>query len=134
MLDQGTEIFKTLQHLSTLIQSLKNPLGTHDNPARICRDLYNCEQRMYDGEETFKLFSLFCAHIHSVLDSHEPRYSLTGTYWIDPNLGCAADTIEVTCNFTGGGQTCLKPITVSKVRITSIFFHLLQLDQTPSEM
>lgn len=52
MLDQGTEILKTLQHLSTLIQSLKNPLGTRDNPARICRDLYNCEQRMYDGEET----------------------------------------------------------------------------------
>lgn len=52
MLDQSTEIFKTLQHLSTLIQSLKNPLGTRDNPARICRDLYNCEQRMYDGEET----------------------------------------------------------------------------------
>lgn len=52
MLDQGTEIFKTLQHLSTLIQSLKNPLGTRDNPARICRDLYNCEQRLHDGEGT----------------------------------------------------------------------------------
>lgn len=50
MLDQGTEILKTLQHLSTLIQSLRNPLGTRDNPARICRDLYNCEQRMHDGE------------------------------------------------------------------------------------
>uniref|UniRef100_A0A671XMP9 Collagen, type XXVII, alpha 1b n=1 Tax=Sparus aurata TaxID=8175 RepID=A0A671XMP9_SPAAU len=104
MLDQGTEILKTLQHLSTLIQSLKNPLGTRDNPARICRDLYNCEQRMYDG-----------------------------TYWIDPNLGCAADTIEVTCNFTGGGQTCLKPITVSKLeigvgRIQMNFIHLLSTE------
>lgn len=69
MLDQGTEIFKTLQYLSTLIQSLKNPLGTRDNPARICRDLYNCEQRMYDGEETFKLLSHSCAHAHSVLAS-----------------------------------------------------------------
>lgn len=59
MLDQGTEIFKTLQHLSTLIQSLKNPLGTRDNPARICRDLYNCEQRMYDGEETMSV------HLHT---------------------------------------------------------------------
>uniref|UniRef100_A0A8C4F0K8 Collagen, type XXVII, alpha 1b n=1 Tax=Dicentrarchus labrax TaxID=13489 RepID=A0A8C4F0K8_DICLA len=104
MLDQSTEIFKTLQHLSTLIQSLKNPLGTRDNPARICRDLYNCEQRMYDG-----------------------------TYWIDPNLGCAADTIEVMCNFTGGGQTCLKPITVSKLemgvgRIQMNFIHLLSTE------
>lgn len=41
--------------------------------------------------------------------------SSSGTYWIDPNLGCAADTIEVMCNFTGGGQTCLKTVTVSKV-------------------
>lgn len=40
---------------------------------------------------------------------------ISGIYWIDPNLGCTSDTIEVSCNFTGGGQTCLKPITVSKV-------------------
>lgn len=44
-----------------------------------------------------------------------PLLPLTGAYWIDPNLGCAADTIEVMCNLTGGGQTCLKPVTVSKV-------------------
>ncbi|TNN50695.1 Collagen alpha-1(XXVII) chain B [Liparis tanakae] len=97
MLDQGTEIFKTLQHLSTLIQSLKNPLGTRDNPARICRDLQSC------------------------------------TYWIDPNLGCAADTIEVMCNFTAGGQTCLKPISVSQLetgvgRIQMNFIHLLSTE------
>lgn len=42
-----------------------------------------------------------------------------GTYWVDPNLGCSSDTIEVSCNFTHGGQTCLKPITASKVRICS---------------
>lgn len=50
MLDQGAEIFKTLHYLSNLIQSLKNPLGTRDNPARICRDLHSCEQRLNDGE------------------------------------------------------------------------------------
>lgn len=44
----------------------------------------------------------------------------SGTYWIDPNLGCSSDTIEVSCNFTGGGQTCLKPITVSKVFKTKL--------------
>lgn len=42
-----------------------------------------------------------------------------GTYWVDPNLGCSSDTIEVSCNFTHGGQTCLKPITASKVPICS---------------
>lgn len=101
MLDQGAEIFKTLHYLSNLIQSLKNPLGTRDNPARICRDLHSCEQKLNDG-----------------------------TYWIDPNLGCASDTIEVSCNFTGGGQTCLKPITASKPeisvgRVQLNFLHLL---------
>uniref|UniRef100_A0A3P9AZS5 Fibrillar collagen NC1 domain-containing protein n=1 Tax=Maylandia zebra TaxID=106582 RepID=A0A3P9AZS5_9CICH len=95
------EIFKTLHYLSNLIQSLKNPLGTRTNPARICRDLHSCEQKLNDG-----------------------------TYWIDPNLGCMSDTIEVTCNFTGGGQTCLKPLTVSKPtvsvgRVQMNFLHLL---------
>lgn len=102
--DPGSKIFETLQHLSTLIQSLKNPLGTRDNPARICRDLYNCEHKLHDG-----------------------------TYWIDPNLGCGADTIKVTCNFTAGGQTCLKPVTVSKPevavgRIQMNFVHLLSTE------
>ncbi|CDQ63721.1 unnamed protein product [Oncorhynchus mykiss] len=101
MLDHVTEIIKTLHYLSNLIQSLKNPLGTSDNPARICRDLHSCEQKMSDG-----------------------------TYWIDPNLGYSSDTIEVTCNFTGGGQTCLKPVTVSKLeisvgRVQMNFLHLL---------
>lgn len=60
MLDQGTEILKTLHHLSTLIHSLKNPLGTRRNPARTCLDLYNCEQRMYDGEESFNWMLRLC--------------------------------------------------------------------------
>ncbi|KAK2120195.1 hypothetical protein P7K49_001581 [Saguinus oedipus] len=85
VLDQGGEIFKTLHYLSNLIQSIKTPLGTKENPARVCRDLMDCEQKMVDG-----------------------------TYWVDPNLGCSSDTIEVSCNFTHGGQTCLKPITASK--------------------
>ncbi|KAL8174473.1 UNVERIFIED_CONTAM: hypothetical protein K2H54_046882 [Gekko kuhli] len=101
VLDQGGEIFKTLHYLSTLIQSIKRPLGTKDNPARICRDLMNCEQKMQDGP-----------------------------YWIDPNLGCSSDSIQVTCNFTQGGQTCVSPITASKLdfdigRVQMNFLHLL---------
>lgn len=104
MLDQSAEIFKTLHYLSNLIQSLKNPLGTRDNPARICRDLHTCEQRLNDG-----------------------------TFWIDPNLGCSSDRIEVSCNFTGGGQTCIKPVTVTKPvytvgRVQMNFLHLLSAE------
>lgn len=49
VLDQGGEIFKTLHYLSHLIQSIKTPLGTKENPARVCRDLMDCEQKMADG-------------------------------------------------------------------------------------
>lgn len=104
MLDQSLEIFKTLQHLSTLVHSLKHPVGDHNNPVRICKDLYNCAQRLEDG-----------------------------TYWIDPNLGCSTDSMEVTCNFTAGGQTCIKPLTVFKLemgvgRIQMNFLHLLSTE------
>lgn len=113
MLDQGAEIFKTLHYLSNLIQSLKNPLGTRDNPARICRDLHSCEQKLNDGK------GVLCRRQRAFLCLDRlliPNvFVFSGTYWIDPNLGCSSDTIEVSCNFTGGGQTCLKPITVSKV-------------------
>lgn len=122
ILDQGAEIFKTLHYLSNLIQSLKNPLGTRDNPARICRDLHSCEQKLNDGEG--------CVLVSEMRERKKrerergsslerliiPNLAVcSGTYWIDPNLGCSSDTIEVSCNFTGGGQTCLKPVTASKV-------------------
>lgn len=50
LLDHSTEIFKTLHYLSNLLHSIKNPLGTRDNPARICRDLLNCERKVSDGK------------------------------------------------------------------------------------
>lgn len=118
MLDQGTQIFKTLHYLSTLIHSIKNPLGTQENPARMCRDLFECEHRLNDGE-------IFLGHYHCKFHCFITDATLTfcfyfvfftkGTYWIDPNLGCSSDNIEVSCNFTSGGQTCLKPVAVSKV-------------------
>lgn len=72
MLDQGTEIFKTLHYLSNLIYSIKNPLGTQENPARMCRDLLDCEQRMNDGEETPASFTeLFRIKLYDLKKVHE---------------------------------------------------------------
>uniref|UniRef100_A0A8C4QRL1 Fibrillar collagen NC1 domain-containing protein n=1 Tax=Eptatretus burgeri TaxID=7764 RepID=A0A8C4QRL1_EPTBU len=101
ILEQNMEIIKALHYLNTLIQSIKNPIGTKENPARICRDLMNCDQKVSDG-----------------------------IFWVDPNLGCSSDTFEVYCNFTSGGQTCLKPVSSSKLdfgvdRTQINFLHLL---------
>lgn len=50
LIDYSAEIFKTLNYLSNLLHSIKNPLGTRDNPARICKDLLNCEHKVSDGK------------------------------------------------------------------------------------
>lgn len=69
-----------IQSLRDEIESIKRPSGTQKNPARTCRDLYMCNGNINDG-----------------------------LYWIDPNHGCSGDAIQVFCNFTGGGQTCIHP-------------------------
>uniref|UniRef100_A0A8C4QXR3 Fibrillar collagen NC1 domain-containing protein n=1 Tax=Eptatretus burgeri TaxID=7764 RepID=A0A8C4QXR3_EPTBU len=98
---ERSEIFRTLHNLHSLIQSIKNPLGSKDNPARICRDLLDCEDKLIDG-----------------------------IYWIDPNLGCMSDALKVTCKFSKGGRTCLQPAAPAKLefdlsRVQLTFIHLL---------
>lgn len=48
--DQNSEILKTLQYLTSVIESIKKPLGTKENPARICKDLLDCHHKLEDGE------------------------------------------------------------------------------------
>lgn len=48
--DQNSEIFKTLRYLSSVIESIKKPIGTRENPARFCRDMLDCQQKLADGE------------------------------------------------------------------------------------
>ncbi|KAK7814360.1 hypothetical protein U0070_027018 [Myodes glareolus] len=106
LIDHSAEIFKTLTYLSSLLSSMKSPLGTRDNPARICKDLLSCEYKLSDGK-----------------------------YWIDPNLGCSSDAFEVFCNFSAGGQTCLSPVSVTKLafgvgKVQMNFLHLLSAEAT----
>lgn len=53
--DQNTEILKTLRFLSSVIESIKKPLGTRENPARVCKDLLDCHQEPSDGESLIYL-------------------------------------------------------------------------------
>ncbi|XP_056306054.1 collagen alpha-1(XXIV) chain [Danio aesculapii] len=98
---QSAEILRTIQYLSGVIYSMKTPLGTRENPARFCRDLRDCKHTSRDG-----------------------------LFWVDPNLGCTSDAIQVFCNFTAGGQTCIKPVTSDKMlygvgKVQMKFLHLL---------
>lgn len=60
--EQSAEIFRTLQYLSSVMDSMKTPLGTRENPARFCRDLLDCQHKMSDGE------------IHSSLNQPRPLW------------------------------------------------------------
>lgn len=55
--DQHSEILKTLRYLSSVIESIKKPLGTRENPARVCKDLLDCQHELKDGESLNSLTS-----------------------------------------------------------------------------
>lgn len=78
--DGMEEIFGSLNSLKLEIEQMKHPMGTQNNPARTCKDLYLCHPDFPDGE-----------------------------YWIDPNQGCSRDSFKVLCNFISGGETCVYP-------------------------
>lgn len=48
--EQNTEIFKTLHYLSVVVESIKKPVGTKENPTRVCKDLLDCHHKLKDGE------------------------------------------------------------------------------------
>lgn len=111
--DQNTEILRTLRYLSTVIERIKKPLGTRENPARVCKDLLDCHQKLDDGG---RFTALHHMQIKNIL--FKRVWSLdffSGWFWIDPNVGCTSDAFMVFCNFTAGGQTCLHPVATNKV-------------------
>ncbi|XDV46679.1 hypothetical protein PO909_014521 [Leuciscus waleckii] len=87
---------------------MKTPLGSRENPARFCKDLLDCQSQRSDG-----------------------------MFWVDPNLGCTSDSIQVFCNFSSGGQTCVNPVSTDKAvfdvgKVQMKFLHLLSVTVTQS--
>ncbi len=74
------QLFTSLRALKEEMEQMKNPIGTIKNPARTCKDLYLSHKDFKDGH-----------------------------YWIDPNQGCTKDALEVFCNMTAEGETCIYP-------------------------
>lgn len=77
VLDQAPEILRTLHYLSSLVHSLKNPVGTRDHPARLCKDLHNCQNTLYDGVCAINFLILFFIMITTVIFV-EPVQGLCG--------------------------------------------------------
>lgn len=122
--DQNTEVLKTLQYLSSVIESIKQPLGTKENPARVCKDLLDCQHKLNDGERLRPHIEDTGRQDCAVIILGTCRRSdmlyillFSGWFWVDPNLGCTSDAFKVFCNFTAGGQTCLHPVAKDKVTL-----------------
>uniref|UniRef100_A0A452VML7 Collagen type V alpha 3 chain n=1 Tax=Ursus maritimus TaxID=29073 RepID=A0A452VML7_URSMA len=74
------EVLASLTSLSFELEQMRRPPGTAERPGLVCSELHRNHPHLPDGE-----------------------------YWIDPNQGCARDSLRVFCNFTAGGETCLYP-------------------------
>ena len=75
-LDMYSSIYSMRQELDRI----RKPVGSRENPARTCKDLWY-------GHQLFE----------------------NGWYWVDPNLGMADDAVYVFCNMTSQGETCVYP-------------------------
>ena len=69
---------------------------------------------------------IYCEAIH--LLEHVFPYCVTGHYWVDPNQGGVSDAIEVWCNMTAGGQTCVQPDGMTSQVWVQMFMYLCLVD------
>lgn len=78
--DKLMTMYTSIYAMRRELDTFKNPLGTKQNPARTCRDIYLAHPLFTDGY-----------------------------YWVDPNLGVAVDAVNVFCKISAGGHTCVQP-------------------------
>lgn len=73
-------VYTDVYNMRIELEKLKQPIGTRNSPARTCKDLHRGYPNMKND-----------------------------FYWIDPNLGMVDDAVQVFCNMTAGGETCIHP-------------------------
>lgn len=86
------KIFAEIDGLQNDVSDLIKSRGTKESPARTCKDIYLEFPAMPDG-----------------------------WYWVDPNLGVPMDAINVYCNMTAKGETCVYPETESRLILTQFW-------------
>lgn len=101
-LDMYSSIYAMRQELDRI----RKPIGSRENPARTCKDLFYGHPHFHDGQ--YSIYFHDTSNRIGGLRTHE-IISITGWYWIDPNLGMADDAVYVYCNLTNMGETCVYP-------------------------
>lgn len=104
----------TVSHCLPIFNS--SSMGTKKKlPGHSCQQICHLHTDTTGGD----LFYYSYAHYVAVLCKYTvPKYdkyeklcvSNAGLYWIDPNLGCSSDAVQVFCNCTSG-ETCILPNT-----------------------
>lgn len=97
----------SLTSLSFELEQMRRPPGTAERPGLVCSELHRNHPHLPDGEVLSWPGGQEACGVLPPL-THPPGPA-AGEYWIDPNQGCARDSLRVFCNFTAGGETCLYP-------------------------
>ena len=87
-----------MELLEDLVNKLRQSLGTKQNPARTCNDIY----------------------------LNADKNTKSGSFWIDPNLGSTLDAVLVECKFTESEVKTCVPVHPSSrgVSLNILFLYL----------
>lgn len=97
-------------------ESFRWSLGSEDDPGTTCYELKLMHPHLNDGECLCKYRATKCFMISTIskicmwhVIVRVQAWCISGYFYMDPNQGCPCDAVQVFCNFTAGGTTCIDP-------------------------